>query len=95
MGGERFKAPAPNPRRTCLGCREWDPQGTREWAARMGLAQCVQKQTQAHVLAHWRTCELFAAASAEEVQRRLVWLRDGGLYRKVLSGPVQSAGPGS
>lgn len=81
MGGDGFKAPAPNPRGTCLGCREWDPQGTREWAALMGMAVCLQKRTQAHTLAHWRRCDSFAATSPDEVQRRVVWLRAGGLYR--------------
>lgn len=90
MAGALFEPPAPDPNGTCLGCSNWNPAGTREWAALMGMAVCLEKRTQAHTLAHWRRCGAFFATRPDEVQRRVLWLRQGGLYRKVLSGGVQS-----
>lgn len=90
MSGAQSLPKGFDPRGTCLGCREWNPAGTREWAALMGMAVCLRKRTEAHTLAHWRRCGDFGATGADEVQRRVVWLQAGGLYRKVLSGPVQS-----
>lgn len=66
---------------TCATCINWRLQSGPRWAARIGMAPCAVKNTQAVTMSHWTACADWRAQADDVVTARLEWLQAKGLMR--------------
>lgn len=71
---------------TCLSCINWRLQAGPKWAARIGMAPCAVKNTNAVTLSHWHACTAWRPLPADQVQARTQWLTARGLTTTPRSG---------
>lgn len=64
---------------TCLTCAHWEASGVPAYAADMGMAFCLMKQTRAVTLAHWRSCPQWQQAKPAAIDQRTAWLKRRGV----------------
>lgn len=69
-------------RNTCLSCINWRLQAGPKWAARIGMAPCAVKNTNAVTMSHWHACTAWRPLPADQVQARTQWLTARGIKAK-------------
>jgi hypothetical protein len=67
---------------TCLTCINWRLSSGPRWAARIGMAPCAAKNTNAVTMSHWASCAAWRAQAEDAVAARRDWLTARGLTGK-------------
>lgn len=67
----------------CLTCINWRLQAGPKWAARIGMAPCAVKNTNAVTMSHWAACKSWRPIAEDKASERHQWLQRRGITKPV------------